>query len=222
MSYPLGWKPPLGRDTVEWVLSSFDPEKANVAFVPLTSEDSWDTLGRIATAEGARAILGILPGLTQIQQRMYTNMPEGILAAFLPPEQLSALPLFAQHLSLDGIVVSKNLAHEVLEALSGVGKLPYLQILYGIESTIEKIPYPRVYKEVHVVPGIVGLYQCKPLATNQTTNFHLSSAFDWRGVEGKTYVTDPRGRFCDVEFAQRFERTLRPCPCGEKAHVTIL
>ncbi|MBX4192244.1 hypothetical protein KW798_02035 [Candidatus Parcubacteria bacterium] len=151
---------------VDWVLND---EKT---LVSIPTDTPWETVFTLATLYGASHVLGILPAISQIEQRLHRAVQKlSIPLLAIPPQQIQAIPALLEQIPIGGIILPfANLAE--VQSLCRGTRL-YYQAYLGPRD-MPTTPIGEVYLEVHTLPGIVALFQCETLAHRKKNEFHQS------------------------------------------------
>lgn len=207
-----------------WVTNSFDTDNLDVLdFVPVGTDEPWETIPRLATMFNPKIILGIFPLIYQLEPRFSgavhaLKMPSCIFT----PEQSSMFPLLIETLAIGGAVMTQDVAGKIMEELKNYDL--YFQIVVPRGKNPEpELVKQRAFFETHIVPGMVGLFQCEHLSREGQRFLHPSDRFLWEIEEGALRATD-------IENLPRFERLYmgsvkeareEQCPCGRTLSVRL-
>lgn len=226
--FPLSWQLPPGEKTgsFDWVVNTFDTESEMLGLVPLQREEPWETVDMLAAHFDAELILGVLPQILQLEQRLHAAMRSiGLPVLSLPPEQGRAIPILLHQLPIRGIILFHSKLQDVLDLVpDDYSTKLYYQVILGPHDKPPSALQENTYFEVHLVPSMVGLFQCPTLASERKNEFHMSSRFVWE-IDGESIrVTDSGNspRFTRALLPHRFSIREIPCQCGTPVRVTFL
>ncbi|MEK7613045.1 MAG: hypothetical protein AAB449_02810 [Patescibacteria group bacterium] len=221
----LEWPVSADDKKYDWVLNTFDSENPDAALVPLDRSEPWDTIAPLALRTGGTVLFGTFPALTQLRPRFIAATESVPLPGItLPPAQAGALPSLLSQLAIGGIVLPQREFAAVADIIKNVHYRGYFQVLLGLgERPTMEFPNLTLLFEMHLVPGMVGLFQCDALAAERTA-FHPNRRFRWEFEGEKAYVSDflSAPRFSHIKFPHRIELISKPCACGEQEHVRLL
>lgn len=216
----------------DWVPNSMlDPLKTLGAderrhFVPVDGEDLWETIVPLREEFAVSYIIGFLAPLTHLHVRLYRTVRMSRIAFLsFPLERSEAVAALLPKLSPCGLVLSQSSLSSVRAAIEDAGAsdcVKYMQSVLGIGEQIAEVPampWP-VLREVHLVPGLVVLYQCSHLARESShALFHPSERYIWELNERIT-VTDVHGRFTRIQLPHAWHYHDAPqCECGARVHI---
>ncbi len=221
--FPLSWNLPPGADLgeYEWVLNGFDTKDLpSINLVPVRRDEPWETIDAHLNRFGAEYLLGIMPTLWQLEVRFHAALRRsGIPVMMVPPINLASVPsLFAQF-PIHTVLTPLRYLPE-LRTLLPSRDPHYMTILGPSDAPIECSPGGKVSQEVHLVPGMVALFQCETLAARPTTGFHPSDRFIWEWENDRLYVTDPAARFTRLMLPRHYTMREETCDCGRTLTLT--
>jgi hypothetical protein len=143
----------------------------------------------------------------------------------LPPQQSAALLLILEEIPIQGFVLPQELFAPFASLAADRLKEFYFQLVLGPQDRPTSTPLGvRVLREVHLVPGIVALFQCRALAEGREAEFHphdrLLVEIDSHTV--RVSDCDSRRPLLRVELPQRYRVREAPCACGRSLHLSLI
>lgn len=142
----------------DWVLTTFDTDRADAALVQVSRDEPWDTIGIVAAQRGADMVFGTFPALTQLLPRFLAATSKAkIPSTSLPPAQLKALPALLSQLPIGGIVLPQRELGRAVAALGDTLYKGYFHVLLGPdEKPVADFPNLSLVFEVQKHLGVSG------------------------------------------------------------------
>jgi hypothetical protein len=228
---PLSWKAPASEayNDYEWVLNEFDTADLDaLELIPVRRDEPWETVDMLANLHTPQLILGILPAITQSYQRLHAALERVGLPTFnVAPDQSGVVPALLREMPIGGIITMQTELPRLLDAVQPLAesKKMYCQVILGPRETPINIARgENIFSEVHIVPGVVGLFQCECLSKRKTPIFHVSDRFIWEFRDSTVLVTDTEKhrRFARLAFPHTFRVEETVCPCGRDRELSFL
>lgn len=225
--------PDPSRGAVDWISNQFDERRLEtLQIVPVPHSEPWETVGMLSDMFKPKMILGIFPAFLQIELRFHGAIRSlGMPVCTVVDKQIGAGVALIEELRIGGIVLTQSLLASCMEEVrrANTAEPLYYQAITGLEEknilSVDSSAASRcrVFNEVHLIPGIIGFFQCPHLAEKGTDIFHPSDRFVWEFDETSAQVTD-------VRAAPLFSRTPLPrgvevrdsrCPCGRTIELSL-
>lgn len=211
-----------GGEDDHFVANSFNTaDLDSLDLLPVGADEPWETIPSLAHMFKPRLILGIFPLILQLEPRFRMAVHSlGMPSLTFAPEQSGIFSPVVETLHIGGVVMTQDVAETVMGALQG--RDLYFQIILPRKSSYTSEIGKNVFLEMHIVPGMVGLFQCERLALQREGFLHPSDRFLWE-IDDVLRTTDP-------DLHPRFERlhmgsvrALREenCLCGRSLSVLI-
>lgn len=222
-AFPLLWDLPAEAKVgdYEWVLNGFDvTDEHSIHLVPVHRDEPWETIDAHLNRFGVQYMLGIMPTLWQLEVRYHAALRRnGIPVMMVPPINLKSIPgLFAQF-PVNSVVTPLQYLPELKELLPDP-KLRYLAIVGIDEAPSRQSERADILQEVHLIPGMIALFQCETLASSSPASFHPSDRFVWGWDGDRLCMTDPGGRFTNLALPRRYGIREETCSCGRTLAAT--
>lgn len=219
-SFPLKWDARSSEASAyDWITNSFDrgnPEALDV--VPIQNDEPWETIPMLAHLFKPRLILGLFPAFLQIDTRYHHAIRAlGMPVCTIAEEQIKVAASLVKLLRVGGIIVMQSALESFkneIEEYAPDAELYYQVVLAPDERPLFAPNTKNIFYELHLVPGVVGLFQCAH-ANREKNVFHPNERFVWEFEHSRAWVSDRKeGRFSKAEIPQSvFVRGI-PCPCG--------
>lgn len=209
---------------IDWVPSTFSPEIENLEVIPLKRDEPWETIRLHSSIFSPRLILGIFPAFLQLDIRFHFAVRTlGMEALSVAPEQMRGGLALVESMDIGGIVLTKSAFLSTTEELRSYAPDSelYFQIVLGPDEQPLRTEQKNVFHEVHLVPGVVGLYQCASLASSVPRAFHMSNRFEWEREDDDLFVCDRDARFARTRFPQKATVVEKNCACGEARYAVL-
>ncbi len=215
--FPLIWSG--GRPGDDYVPNTFDATAPpTIEAVPLSKDEPWETISLHYQTMQPSLIAGIFPAFTQLGTRFEHSMRTiGLPAATVAEEQMRVPIALLESLAIGGIVLRQGALQRCREEVARVSPTaaPYYQVILS-PTEAPTVVGEHIFHEIHLVPGMVGLFQCQHLAAEGKGMFHLSDRFSWKHDGSTLMVSDPADkRFLKAILPRRFAVEDTGCPCGE-------
>jgi hypothetical protein len=212
-SFPLHWQlSSSDSEECDWVINDLH-QGEHAGLVPLPRAHIWSTVPASADFFNVRYVLGILPRIWQLEQRLTSALhASGRPLLCISPHQGAMASALFEQLPLGGVILPLKELEVITAQLKKAGHMPYFQVICAPGEKIPEFRTDALY-EIHLVAGMVGLFQCPHLRGTRT--FHLDSAFEWRLEDGRLKVTERNGFFTNITVPGVFGGAASACPCTE-------
>mgnify|MGYP003393537615 CR=1 FL=1 len=225
-AFPLLWQPPQTQSgNFDWVVNTFDTDSSDLSLVPLMQHEPWETVDRRAALDTGFT-LGVFPQILQLEQRLFAAMRTNHRPVLtLPPEKSKSIPALMHQIPISTIIATSDAFKTILEITPPdlASRLTY-QVIVGMHKKPPEIALENVLLEVHLVPSMIGLYQCPQLAAEKKYEFHMSDRFVWSVLKDRVSVSDKgeSARFTDAELPHQFSHRTAPCSCSASQRLSYL
>ncbi len=169
----------------DWVPSTFDTESFDtMRVIDIPRTQLWETIP--IYLRSAHAILGIFPAFLQLDIRFHRTMRAlGKPAFSVAEEQMRPGIALIPSMRIDTILLRYDAIERCMHALKDTSSVPRMIAILSPNETPRSFG-SSVQFEMHVLPGVVGLFQCDALR-GETRAFHPTDHFDSAGYPHKTH-----------------------------------
>ncbi|MCE9541454.1 hypothetical protein K8R03_02745 [Candidatus Kaiserbacteria bacterium] len=226
--FPLSWgpRPPVADESYDWVTNSFGPSDPRALdIVPVKCDEPWETLETFTRKCAPHLVLGLFPAFLQIDTRFHRAIHSlGLPVCTMVEEQAKIAAAVVGHLDIGGVVLLQSACtvfERELAKFKPAMTVRYLAILAPEERPGIAHGEIDILFELHLVPGIVGLFQCEQ-ARDSARIFHPNDRFVWEFADSKAWVSDNDGRrFSHAEIPQPVFPHETQCACGRSTSLRL-
>jgi hypothetical protein len=204
-----------------WAVDTFDVlDDKPAQLLPIDEYEPWETIDMNIASFSPNFVLSILPTILQLEYRLRytTHRNKTTLCPFpLASSEVAAAVISA--LDVNAVLLLHRHGSD-FEKVCKEARAPnpaYYQIILAPNEQPTWAPEnPLGIYEVHIVPGIIGLFQWEYLAREKKMGFHPSERFIWDVEDGNLSVTEPSvtPRFLRTQVLSDISSQDTVCPCG--------
>ena len=196
-------------------LDSFDP--ANDFTLCEIDPLTWHTIKDSCVRHKPRALGALFPLFTQIESVFHAaSAHTGIPSIILPQEKYELLARIAPEADLGGVILMNSFHDRFTStARSLIPHHPlYYQVIWPIDTDVRSATWHQhTYHEIHVLPGLMCLFQCSELAHARAALFHVSDALTFTHANRHLTLSGALEKEKESALPYSFENE-GVCACG--------
>ena len=225
-AFPLRWEPNASWSPHEYdlVANQFETDTTEtISAVQVSVGEPWETVNMLAMQFSPKRIVGILPSFSQIEFRFHRAMRAlGMPTCTYEEAQISVAASVVDELGVDAVIARASKLASIDSMIRQLTKssITYYQGVLSVPEIPLQLDLPVLYEQ-HLVPGIVGLFQCEHLAKEAAGYMHFNDRFSWEIIDDTLRVTDTSKapRFVGARLPRLCIVRDEICACGSKRAV---